>query len=99
VLATNLGGRNPRLLLTQDSNDLLFHKHRSLYRPVLHSGRTLTSDGGFCGGHSSGEFGLLEARDQGYLRVELPNFWELSEMKDYLRDIRSKPDKYAHQAD
>jgi hypothetical protein len=52
VLATDLGGRNPRLLLAQHRDNLLFRKPRSLHRPVLPSRRTLPSFGGKCGGHS-----------------------------------------------
>jgi type IV secretion system protein VirD4 len=28
--------------------------------------------------------------------VDLPNFWERPEMSGYLRDVRLKPDEYAH---
>lgn len=41
------------------------------------------------------EQALLEARDEGYFTVDVPNFWERSEMAGMLRDVRDKPDKYA----
>lgn len=44
---------------------------------------------------TGGETGLLEARDHGFFTVEMPNFWERPEMRDGLRDVRTKPDKYA----
>ncbi|MCL4850867.1 MAG: hypothetical protein KJZ78_05730 [Bryobacteraceae bacterium] len=43
---------------------------------------------------TGGECGLLEARDQGFYTVEMPNFWERPEMSGMLRDVRDKPDKY-----
>lgn len=42
------------------------------------------------------ESGLLESRDHGYFTVDMPNFWEREEMSALLRDVRGKPDKYAH---
>ncbi len=44
---------------------------------------------------TGGEGGLLESRDHGFFTVEMPNFWERPEMRDGLRDVRLKPDKYA----
>lgn len=44
---------------------------------------------------TGGEQGLLEARDQGFFAVDMPNFWERLELSGYLRDVRNKPDKYA----
>jgi type IV secretion system protein VirD4 len=43
---------------------------------------------------TGGETALLESRDHGYFVVDTPNFWERPEMGGYLRDARSKPDKY-----
>lgn len=37
---------------------------------------------------------LLEARDQGYFVVDMPNFWERPELSGYLRDVREKPGRY-----
>ena len=37
---------------------------------------------------------LLEARDQGYFVVDMPNFWERPELSGYLRDVRLKPHSY-----
>jgi type IV secretion system protein VirD4 len=45
---------------------------------------------------TGGETALLESRDWGYFTVDLPNFWERPEMSGYLRDVRLKPDEYAH---
>ncbi len=42
------------------------------------------------------EGALLESRDQGFFTVEMPNFWERPEVSGMLRDVREKPDKYAH---
>lgn len=44
---------------------------------------------------TGGEGGLLESRDHGFFTVDMPNFWERPEMRDGLRDVRLKPDKYA----
>ena len=44
---------------------------------------------------TGGETGLLESRDHGYFTVQMPNFWERPEMSGYLRDVRTRPDKYA----
>lgn len=44
---------------------------------------------------TAGESALLEARDHGFFKVDMPNFWERPEMKGCLRDVRQKPDKYA----
>lgn len=44
---------------------------------------------------TGGSQGLLEARDQGFYTVDMPNFWERPEMSGLLRDVRKKPDKYA----
>jgi type IV secretion system protein VirD4 len=43
---------------------------------------------------TGGETALLEARDQGYFIVDVPNFWERLELSGYLRDVREKPDPY-----
>lgn len=43
---------------------------------------------------TGGERGLLEARDQGYFVVDMPNFWERPELSGMLRDAREKPDRY-----
>jgi type IV secretion system protein VirD4 len=45
---------------------------------------------------TGGENALLESRDHGFFVVDVPNFWERLEMTGYLRDIRTKPDKYAY---
>lgn len=39
---------------------------------------------------TGGEFGLLEARDQGYYTVGMPEFWCRPEMASLLRDTRDK---------
>lgn len=44
---------------------------------------------------TGGESALLDARDEGFFIVEMPNFWERPEMSGLLRDVRQKPDKYA----
>ena len=44
---------------------------------------------------TGGEQGLLDARDWGFFQVDMPSFWERSELSGYLRDVREKPDKYA----
>ncbi|MEJ6011509.1 hypothetical protein [Novosphingobium aquae] len=44
---------------------------------------------------TGGENALLEARDEGYFTVDVPNFWERPEMAGMLRDVRDKPEKYA----
>lgn len=44
---------------------------------------------------TGGDRALLDARDWGFFTVDLPNFWERSEVSGYLRDVRMKPDKYA----
>lgn len=43
---------------------------------------------------TGGKIGLLEARDWGYFIVDMPNFWERSELSGYLRDVRLKGEKY-----
>lgn len=43
---------------------------------------------------TGGESALLESRDHGFFTVEMPNFWERSEVSDLLRDVRFKPDKH-----
>ncbi len=43
---------------------------------------------------TGGESGLLESRDHGYFTVDMPNFWERPELSGYLRDVRTRPDKY-----
>ena len=43
---------------------------------------------------TGGDSALLEARDQGYFTVDVPNFWERPELSGYLRDVREKPDRY-----
>jgi type IV secretion system protein VirD4 len=43
---------------------------------------------------TGGDTALLESRDQGYFVVDMPNFWERTEMSGMLRDVRQKPDKY-----
>jgi len=44
---------------------------------------------------TGGEKALLESRDWGFFTVDVPNFWERPEMNGMLRDVRTKPDKYA----
>jgi type IV secretion system protein VirD4 len=44
---------------------------------------------------TGGETALLDARDEGFFTVEAPNFWERPEMNGLLRDVRTRPDKYA----
>lgn len=36
---------------------------------------------------TGGEMGLLEARDQGYFTIEMPNFWERLELSGMLRHV------------
>lgn len=43
---------------------------------------------------TGGELGLLEARDNGFFSVEMPEFWRRPELSGYLRDVRLKPGKY-----
>ncbi|MFY9294281.1 MAG: TraM recognition domain-containing protein [Methylorubrum rhodinum] len=43
---------------------------------------------------TGGESGLLDARDQGFYTVAMPEFWQRPEMDGLLRDVRRKPDKY-----
>ncbi len=44
---------------------------------------------------TGGEHALLDARDEGFFVVDVPNFWERQEVSGLLRDVRSKPDRYA----
>lgn len=44
---------------------------------------------------TGGDKALLESRDHGFFTVHLPNFWERPEMDGLLRDVRTRPDKYA----
>lgn len=39
---------------------------------------------------------LLHIRDRGFFNVDAPNYWERPELSGYLRDLRQKPDRYAH---
>jgi len=39
---------------------------------------------------------LLHTRDRGFFNVDAPNYWERPELSGYLRDLRQKPDHYAH---
>ena len=48
---------------------------------------------------TGGETALLESRDHGFFVVDLPNFWERTEMSGMLRDVTRKPDRYAWLAD
>lgn len=41
-----------------------------------------------------GDTSTLDARDLGFFTVDTPNFWERPEIDGYLRDVRTKPDKY-----
>lgn len=43
---------------------------------------------------TGGDSGLLESRDHGYFAVDMPNYWERPELSGYLRDVRTRPDKY-----
>ena len=43
---------------------------------------------------TGGEGGLLESRDNGFFTIDMPNFWERTEMSGMLRDVRTQPDKY-----
>lgn len=43
---------------------------------------------------TGGELGLLEARDNRFFSVEMPEFWCRPELSGYLRDVRLKPGKY-----
>lgn len=45
---------------------------------------------------TGGEAGLLHARDYGFFTVDTPNFWERPELSGYIRDTRTRPDRYAH---
>lgn len=44
---------------------------------------------------TGGAQALLDSRDAGFFRVDVPNFWERPEMDGRLRDVRQKPDKHA----
>jgi len=44
---------------------------------------------------TGGEKALLDARDHGFFTIDLPAFWERPEMASLLRDVRTRPDKYA----
>lgn len=44
---------------------------------------------------TGGEQALLESRDHGFFAVDQPNFWERPDLSGKLRDVRTKPDKYA----
>jgi len=44
---------------------------------------------------TGGPYALLDSRDEGFFQVAVPNFWERPEMSGMLRDVRTKPDKYA----
>lgn len=39
---------------------------------------------------------LLHSRDAGFTRVDVPNFWERSELSGMLRDVRQRPHIHAH---
>lgn len=45
---------------------------------------------------TGGQSALLHIRDKGFFVVDAPNFWERPELSGYLRDVRHKPDRYAH---
>lgn len=45
---------------------------------------------------TGGESALLQSRDVGFFGVSVPEFWKRREMSGMLRDVRSRPDKYAH---
>ncbi|WDR06679.1 TraM recognition domain-containing protein [Devosia rhodophyticola] len=45
---------------------------------------------------TGGEFALLESRDHGFFEVEVLDFWQRSELSGMLRNVRLKPEKYAH---
>lgn len=45
---------------------------------------------------TGGERALLHSRDVGFTRVDLPNFWERSEVSGMLRDVRQRPHIHAH---
>lgn len=45
---------------------------------------------------TGGETALLDSHDLGFFTVDTPNFWDRPEMSGCLRDVRLKPDKYAH---
>lgn len=47
---------------------------------------------------TGGERALLHARDIGFFNVDLPNFWERSELSGMLRDVRTRPHIHAHLA-
>lgn len=44
---------------------------------------------------TGGETALLDARDEGFFTVDVPNFWDRPELSGYLRDVREKPDRNA----
>jgi type IV secretion system protein VirD4 len=44
---------------------------------------------------TGGAYALLDSRDEGFFQVAVPNFWERSELSGMIRDVRTKPDKYA----
>lgn len=43
---------------------------------------------------TGGGSALLDARDDGFFTVDVPNFWKRPELSGCLRDVRTKPDKY-----
>ncbi len=45
---------------------------------------------------TGGERALLHSRDVGFTRVDLPNFWQRSEVSGMLRDVRHRPHPHAH---
>lgn len=44
---------------------------------------------------TGGDKALLESRDWGYFTVDVPEFWHRTELAGMLRDVRTRPDKYA----
>lgn len=43
---------------------------------------------------TGGDKGPLDARDQGFYAVDVPEFWHRSERSGMRHDVRAKPDKY-----
>lgn len=42
---------------------------------------------------TGGDKSLLDARDEGFYAIDMPEFWHRPEMSGLLRDVRQKPDK------
>ncbi|MHA7876355.1 MAG: hypothetical protein ACX938_13135, partial [Roseivivax sp.] len=80
------GGLHARFLLPQDRDDLLFAELRSLHLPVLLLGRTLSSDGGKIGGHSTPN-GLVKLQ-----AVKLGKSWTIKDEWLAVFELRVRPE-------